>query len=108
MTNLKLEDLALRDTHFEPFIESSKTDQYRGGSIVPIVKSGTDLCLWGNFETYLYRKPNSLYRHLPKVETTICSGIFKPSLDLVLSPSAQAPNCLIQDVEKSYQRRLQT
>ena len=53
LTNLKLEDLALRDTHFEFFIESSKTDQYRGGSIVPIVKSGTDLCLWDNFETYL-------------------------------------------------------
>ena len=25
-------------------IESGKTDQYREGAIVPIVKSGTDLC----------------------------------------------------------------
>ena len=35
------------------FIESSKTDQYREGAIVPIVKSGTDLCPWGNLEKYL-------------------------------------------------------
>ena len=50
---LKLKDVALRDTHFELFIEGSKTDQYREGSIVPIVKSCTDLCPWGNFEKYL-------------------------------------------------------
>ena len=39
--------------NFELFIESSKTDQYREGAIVPIVKSGTDLCPWGNLEKYL-------------------------------------------------------
>ena len=44
LANLKLKDLALHDTHFELFIESSKTDQYREGAIVPNVKSGTDLC----------------------------------------------------------------
>ncbi|CAH3032798.1 unnamed protein product, partial [Porites lobata] len=53
LANLKLRDLALHDTHFELFIESSKTDQYREGAIVPIVKSGTDLCPWGNLEKYL-------------------------------------------------------
>ena len=53
LANLKLKDLALHDTHFELFIESSKTDQYREGAIVPIVKSGTDLCPWGNLEKYL-------------------------------------------------------
>ena len=51
--NLKLKDLTLHDTNFELFIESSKTDQYREGAIVPIVKSGTDLCPWGNLEKYL-------------------------------------------------------
>ena len=35
------------------FIESSKTDQYREGTIVPIVKSGTDLCPWSKLEKYL-------------------------------------------------------
>ena len=35
------------------FIESSKTDQYRKGAIVPIVKPGTELCPWGNLEKYL-------------------------------------------------------
>ena len=39
LANLKLKDLALNDTHFELFIESSKTDQYRERAIVPIVKS---------------------------------------------------------------------
>ena len=53
LANLKLKDLALHDTHFELFIESSKTDKYREGAIVPIVKSGTDLCPWGNLEKYL-------------------------------------------------------
>ena len=53
LANLKLKDLALHDTRFELFIESSKTDQYREGAIVPIVKSGTDLCPWGNLEKYL-------------------------------------------------------
>ena len=99
LANLKLKDLALHDTHFELFIESSKTDQYREGAIVPIVKSGTDLCSWGNLEKYL-SQAKLTYRHLPEVETTICSEIFKPSL--ALSPSARAPNCLIQDVEKFY------
>ena len=45
LANLKVKDLTLHDTHFELFIESSKTDQYREGAIVPNVKSGTDLCL---------------------------------------------------------------
>ena len=53
LANLKLKDLALHDTHFELFIESGKTDQYREGAIVPIVKSGTDLYPWGNLEKYL-------------------------------------------------------
>ena len=53
LANLKLKDLALHDTHFELFIESSKTDQYREGAIVLIVKSGTDPCPWGNLEKYL-------------------------------------------------------
>ena len=42
LANLKLKDLALHDTSFWAFIESSKTDQFREGAIVPIVKSGTD------------------------------------------------------------------
>ena len=53
LANLKLKDLALHDTHFKFFIESSKTGQFREGAFVPIVKSGTDLCPWGNFEKYL-------------------------------------------------------
>ena len=44
LANLKLKDLALHDTHFKLFIESSKTGQFREGAIVPIVKSGTGLC----------------------------------------------------------------
>ena len=55
LANLKLKDLAQHDTHFELFIESSKTDQYRQAAIVPIVKSGTDLCPSGNLEKYLSR-----------------------------------------------------
>ena len=53
LANLKLKDLALHDTHFELFIESSKTDQFREGAIVPIVKSCTDFFPWGNLEKYL-------------------------------------------------------
>ena len=37
LASLKLKDLALHDTYFELFFESSKTDQYREGAIVPIV-----------------------------------------------------------------------
>ena len=40
--SFKLKDLALHDTYFELFIESSKTDQFREGAVVHIVKSGTD------------------------------------------------------------------
>ena len=104
LTNLKLEDLALRDTHFELFIESSKTDQYRGGSIAPIVKSGRDLCLWGNFETYLSQAKLTL----PASSQGGDDYLFGNTQTKSRSGSAQAPNCLIQDVEKSYQRRLQT
>ena len=42
--SLKLKDLVSHATYFELFIERSKTDQYREGAVVPIVKTGTDLC----------------------------------------------------------------
>ena len=66
LANLKLKDLALHDTHFELFIESSKTDQYRKGAIVPIVKSGTDLCPWGNLEKYLSLAKLTLPKIFPR------------------------------------------
>lgn len=39
--------------YFEVFIESSKTDQYREGAVVPIVKTGSDLCPWATLLKYL-------------------------------------------------------
>ena len=59
---LKLKDIALHDTHFELFIESSKTGQYREGAVVPIVKSDTDLCPWDNLERYLSQAKLTLPR----------------------------------------------
>ena len=41
LSNLKLKDVVSHATYFELFIEGSKTDQYREGAVVPIVKTGT-------------------------------------------------------------------
>ena len=68
--------------------------------IIPVVKSGTDLCPWDNLEKYLLQAKLTLPTSSQGGDDYICSEIFKPSL--ALSPSAQAPNCLIQDVEKFY------
>ena len=41
------------DAYFEVFIESSKTDQYGEGAVVPIVKTGSDMCPWATLLKYL-------------------------------------------------------
>ena len=41
------------DAYFEVFIESGKTDQYREGAVVPIVKIVSDLCPWATLFKYL-------------------------------------------------------
>ena len=53
LSDLKLKDVISHPTYFELFIESIKTDQYREGAVVPIVKTGTDLCPWANLVKYL-------------------------------------------------------
>ena len=53
LSSLKLKDVVSHATYFELFIESSKTDQYREGAVVPIVKTGTKLCPWVNLVNYL-------------------------------------------------------
>ena len=52
-SNLRLKDVIEHSTYFELFIERSKTDQLREGAVVPIVKTGTDLCPWANLVKYL-------------------------------------------------------
>lgn len=44
LSNLKPKDVVSYATYFELFIESSKTDQYRKGPVIPVVKAGSDLC----------------------------------------------------------------
>ena len=44
LSNLKLKDIVSFATYFELLIESSKTDQYRKGPVIPVVKAGSDLC----------------------------------------------------------------
>ena len=46
--------------NFELFIERSKTDQHREGAVVPIVKTGTELCPWANLLKYLSQAKLSL------------------------------------------------
>lgn len=53
LSSLRLKDVVSHVTYFELFIESSKTDQYREGAVVPIVKTGSELCPWVNLENYL-------------------------------------------------------
>ena len=53
LSNLRLKDVISHTTYFELFIENSKTDQYREGAVVPIVKASTDLCPWANLVKYL-------------------------------------------------------
>ena len=60
LSNLKLKVVVSHATYFELFIESSKTDQYREGAVVPIVKTGTDLCPWANLLKYLSQAQLSL------------------------------------------------
>ena len=60
LSNLKLKDVVSHATYFELFIEGSKTDQYREGGVVPIVKTGTDLCPWANLLKYLSQAQLSL------------------------------------------------
>ena len=60
LSNLKLKDVVSHATYFELFIVSSKTDQYREGAVVPIVKTGTDLCPWANLLKYLSQAKLSL------------------------------------------------
>ena len=60
LSSLKLKDVVSHTTYFELFIECSKTDQYREGAVVPIVKTGTDLCPWANLLKYLSQAKLSL------------------------------------------------
>ena len=53
LSNLRLKDVISHTTYFELFIENSKTDQYREGAVVPIVRATTDLCPWANLVKYL-------------------------------------------------------
>ena len=48
LSNLRLKDVISHTTYFELFIENSKTDQYREGAVVPIVRATTDLCPWAS------------------------------------------------------------
>ena len=57
--SLKLKDVVSHATYFELFIKRSKTDQYRKGAIVPIVKTGTNLCPWANLLNYLSQAKHS-------------------------------------------------
>ena len=78
--------------HFELFIEGSKTDQYREGSIVPIVKSGTDLCPWGNFREVLIASQTHFTDICPrwrrlfvrKYLNQVCLSVHSPRLQIVL------------------------
>ena len=60
LSNLKLKDVVSHATYFELFIEGSKTAQYHEGAVVPIVKTGTDLCPWANLLKYLSQAQLSL------------------------------------------------
>ena len=53
LSNLRLKDVIPHPAYFELFIESGKTNQYREGAVVPVVKTGADLCRWANLVNYL-------------------------------------------------------
>ena len=48
LSSLELKGVVSHATYFELFVECSKTDQYRQGTVAPIVKTGTDHCPWAN------------------------------------------------------------
>ena len=58
--SLKVKDVVSHATYFELFIERSKTDQYREGAVISIVKTGTELCPWANLLKYLSQAKLSL------------------------------------------------
>ena len=60
LSSLKLKDLVSHAIYFELFIERSETDQYREGAVVPIVKTGTDLCPLVNLLKHLSQAKRSL------------------------------------------------
>lgn len=60
LSSLKLKDIVSHATYFELFTEHSETDQYREGAVVPIVKTGTDLCPSANLLKYLFQVKLSL------------------------------------------------
>ena len=60
LSSLKLKDVVSHAIYFELFIERSKTDQYGEGAVVPIVKTGTDICPWVNLLKYFSQGKLSL------------------------------------------------
>ena len=46
-------DIMIYNTHMSIFIESSKTDKYRDGAWIVILRTRTALCLAENLERYL-------------------------------------------------------
>ena len=44
LSSLRPKDVVSHATYFELFIERSKTDEYREGAVIPIIKTGTKLC----------------------------------------------------------------
>ena len=60
LSSLTLKDVVSHATYIELFIERSKTDQYREGAVVAIVKTGTELCPWANLLKYLSQAKLSL------------------------------------------------
>ena len=51
--NLKESDVTFYDDHVELFIETSKTDQYRDGSVVVIAQTGSECCPVAMLRRYL-------------------------------------------------------
>ena len=71
----KLKDLVSHATYFELFIERSKTDQYGEGAVVPIVKTGTDLCPLVNLLSICLRL-SSFCPHLLTAATAFVLVVF--------------------------------
>ena len=76
-----------------------KTDQYREGTVVPIVKTGTDHCPWANLL-------KNLSQAKPSLPTSATGAMASFMVVFKLSPgaslSAQLLSCLTLDVGKFF------
>ena len=89
--------------YFYLFIESSKTDQYRKGAVVPIVQTSTGLCPRANLVNYLSQVKLVLFASLNDGDDFLVENMITKSGP---SLSKSAPRFHTPDVVKFCQKKL--